>query len=69
MWVDQIHNFDASQSRDDWADITLPLYAEDGDVLVTADKKLCNAMKMVDPGGHVKARTMHELFRSKGIHH
>jgi hypothetical protein len=68
MWADQIHNFDASRSRDDWADITLPLYAEDGDVLVTADKKLCNAIKMVDPRGDVKARTTYELFRSDGIH-
>jgi hypothetical protein len=31
-WADQAHNVDPSGTRDDWTDITLPLYAADGDI-------------------------------------
>jgi hypothetical protein len=54
-WQDQTHNFDPSDQRDDWTDITLPLYAARGDFILTADKKLRNAVAMIDPSGMLRA--------------
>ena len=48
-WRDQNHNFDPSVKRDDWTDLTLPLYAANGDIIMTADRKLRNAIKVIEP--------------------
>lgn len=61
MWQNQTHNFNASQDRDDWPDLTLPLYAANGDIIVTADKKLRNAITMIEPSGAVQANPLSEL--------
>lgn len=54
-WKDPIHNFDPTDQRDDWTDITLPLYAAKGDFILTADKKLRNAIAMIEPSGMLLA--------------
>jgi len=54
-WQDQGHNFDPSDQRDDWTDITLPLYAARGDLILTDDKKLRNAVAMIEPSGVLRA--------------
>ncbi len=61
VWRPQIHNFDPNTNRDDWTDITLPLYASDGDIILTADAKLRNAIRMVNPCGVVVAKSVKEL--------
>jgi len=60
-WADQTQNFDPSSSLDDWTDITLPLYAADGDIILTADKKLRTAIGIVEPSGTAQAKTVEEL--------
>jgi hypothetical protein len=55
------HNFDPEEERDDWTDITIPLYANSGDLIVTADKKLRGAIAMVDPNGEVRTILAREL--------
>ena len=49
MW-DHDHrylNFDPEADRDDWTDMTVPLYAAPGDTILTQDTKLCNAIATV----------------------
>jgi len=45
-WENEDHNFDPSY-HDDWTDITLPLYAGDEDIVLTADTKLRNAIEQL----------------------
>ena len=60
-WADQAHNFDPSSTRDDWTDITLPLYAADGNIILTADNKLRTAIRMIEPSGAVLVKGVQEL--------
>jgi hypothetical protein len=53
QWQDQRHNFDASPERDDWVDMTLPLYAADGDVILTGDTKLKTMVGAIEQAGLV----------------
>jgi hypothetical protein len=49
MW-DHNHqnlNFDPESNRDDWTDMTIPLYAAPGDTILTQDTKLFNAIGIV----------------------
>jgi len=43
----QYLNFDPTSDRDDWTDMTVPLYAAPGDTILTQDKKLCDAISTV----------------------
>ena len=55
MW-DQNHqklNFDPTADRDDWTDITVPFYAAPGDIILTQDNKLCNAIASVYGTGNL----------------
>jgi hypothetical protein len=61
MWEDQTRNFDPSAGRDDWTDITLPLYAAEGDTILTADKKLQAAIGTVEGRSAVYLKTINEL--------
>lgn len=61
LWVDQTHNFDPSSGIDDWTDITLPLYAGDGDIILTADTKLQTAIRTVESSDAVHVRTIQDL--------
>lgn len=60
-WVDQTRNFDPSGNIDDWTDITLPLYAADGDIILTADKKLQAAIRTVECSDAVHVKIIQEL--------
>jgi hypothetical protein len=40
-------NFGPEGDRDDWIDMTIPLYAAPGDTVLTEDKKLCNVITAV----------------------
>jgi len=53
LWTEESLNFDPSPTRDDMTDITLPLYAADGDVIVTGDTKLTLLVSLIDPGGRI----------------
>jgi hypothetical protein len=53
LWEDQLLNFDPAPDRDDWVDMTLPLYACEGDVILTADKKLKSIIASVESAGSV----------------
>ena len=57
----QEHNFDPEEKRDDWTDITVPLYANSGDLIVTADKKLRGAMVMIEFNNEVRTALAREL--------
>jgi hypothetical protein len=61
LWANQTHNFDPSSNIDDWTDITLPLYAADGDIILTADKKLQTAIRTVEPSDAIHVKTVQEL--------
>ena len=55
MW-DHNHrnlNFDPTTDRDDWTDMTVPLYAAAGDTILTQDTELCNAITTVYGKGNL----------------
>jgi len=52
-WADQQFNFDPSPERDDMTDIALPLYAADGDIIVTADTTLNKLIALTEPEGRI----------------
>ncbi len=54
-------NFDPATDRDDWVDMTVPLYASIGDIILTDDKKLKNAISTVYGTGNVIAKTASNL--------
>ena len=63
MW-DHNHqklNFDPTVDRDDWTDITVPLYATTGDTILTQDKKLCNAITSVYGTGNLIIKKASDL--------
>ena len=49
LWADQRHNFDPSSDRNDVTDISLALYLDDGDTLLTRDTKVQRALEMISP--------------------
>ena len=54
LWADQDLNFDPSPSRDDMTDVMLPLYAANGDIIVTADTTLSKLITHSEPEGRIK---------------
>lgn len=54
-------NFAPSSDEDDWTDIILAMYADAGDIIVTADTKLTNAMSQVEPNAVVKCIPVEKL--------
>jgi hypothetical protein len=63
VWDDEHkdRNFDPSAGIDDWTDITLPLYAADGDIILTADRKVQTAIRTIEPSDAVQVKTTQEL--------
>ena len=55
LWTEERLNFDPSATRDDFVDITLPFYACDGDIILTEDGKLRDAVGEIEPTGKVTA--------------
>jgi len=54
LWKNQDWNFDPSPTLDDMTDITLPLYAADGDLVVTQDRRLALLVSLIEPEGRVR---------------
>lgn len=65
-WEARDVNVGVSQRRDDVPDISLALYARDGDVVLTSDKKLRRAFRFADPNEAVKLSTWDELIAPNG---
>jgi len=63
MW-DHNHqnlNFDPTADRDDWTDMTVPLYAAPGDTILTQDIKLCDAIASVYGTGNLIVKKASDL--------
>lgn len=60
-WKDQQYNFDPKSNRDDITDVTLPLYAADGDLILTGDGKLKNGITMISPKRSIIVKNTDEL--------
>jgi hypothetical protein len=54
-------NFEPAEHLDDWTDIVLPMFAEPGDIIISADRKLRAALEVVEPAGAVVCRSVDEL--------
>ena len=61
-WTDQTWNYDPSGKRDDWTDVILPLYADDGDVILTADGRFRRHVAIIDPSGRVRALPVADII-------
>lgn len=61
LWTTEELNFDPSPCRDDMTDIVLPLYAGDGDIIVSRDKKLSLLVSLIEVGGRVRTLTTDQL--------
>lgn len=61
LWTTEELNFDPSPCRDDMTDIVLPLYAGDGDVIVSRDKKLSLLVSLIEVGGRVRTLRTDQL--------
>ncbi len=55
-------NFEPSKGRDDWTDMTLPLYAGRGDCIVTRDTKLKDILVVAFSEDEVIVKTAEELY-------
>lgn len=62
MWTNQKYNYDPEDGRDDLTDVLLPLYAHNGDIIVTNDKKLKRHIELLEPTGVVTGLSVHELL-------
>jgi hypothetical protein len=63
MW-DHNHrhlNFDPTADRDDWVDMTVPLYAAPGDTILTQDAKLSDAIATVYGTGNLIVKKAADL--------
>lgn len=65
-WADSTLNVSPSQHRDDITDMTLALYAGDGDILLTADKMFRRAYEHIDPDRTTQIMTCDECIQFLG---
>lgn len=65
-WMDEKLNIDPSVNRNDHTDMTIGLFAGDGDIIVTRDTKLRNAIRHIDPEQRVTLKTWEECVKSQG---
>lgn len=61
-WENEKLNYDPNITRDDWTDVTIPLYASDGDVILTKDKKLRLTIRTIDPLGKITVMSCEDLL-------
>jgi hypothetical protein len=54
-------NFDPTAKRDDWVDMTIPLYAAPGDTILTQDNKLTDAIATVYGEGNLIVKKAEDL--------
>lgn len=63
LWEDeQLNCIDLTENRNDFTDIALPLYARDGDVILTADGYLRRAIRHTDPDQELSIQTVEEYL-------
>jgi hypothetical protein len=62
VWNDAQFNVSVSQNRNDVADTHLPIYARDGDTILTEDAMLRRAFREADPKKAVKLATWTEVI-------
>ncbi len=55
LWANQRLNRDPVTGRDDLADLTLGLYVGPDDAVLTEDRLLCDAFRMIDPSIQIVA--------------
>jgi len=60
-WRDQKLNFNPGPTQDDITDIILPLYAADGDIIVSEDKMLAKLVALVEVGNQVIVRKASQI--------
>jgi hypothetical protein len=65
VWQDTHLNAGVSPNRNDVPDIHLPLYANDGDTILTADRKLRRALRHADGKNAVGISTWREVLGIK----
>lgn len=53
----------SSGNRDDIPDMTLPLYAEQGDIIVTGDKTIARLFRLAEPPRRVRVMTWGECLK------
>ena len=63
-WRERALNVTLAGKRDDFTDLTLALYAADGDVILTADGKFRDAFRYIDPYRKVQIKTWDELVKN-----
>jgi len=61
VWKDQLLNKDPSPKYDDMTDITLLLYAADGDLILSNDNYLSRLVALVEPKGSVKVCKVEDI--------
>lgn len=60
-WMNsELNRIDPSSNRNDYTDMTLPLYAEDGDIMVTNDRYLRATVGAIDPEQRITVKTWDE---------
>ena len=68
MWSDPRLNVNLSENRNDIPDLTVALYARDGDAVATADKNLTRALRHIDVENSLRIDTWNELMVGFGDH-
>ncbi len=62
VWKDQKLNQNPSPKRDDMTDITLLLYAADGDLILSNDNYLSRLVSLIEPKGNVKVCKVEDII-------
>jgi len=63
-WKDHQLNAAPPEKRDHVPDMSLPIYAKKGNVIVTGDRLFGRLFRMVDPARHIGATTWGEYLKS-----
>ena len=65
-WADSTLNVSPSENRDDITDMTLALYAGEGDIILTADSMFRRAYEHIDPDRTTRVMTCDECVQFLG---
>lgn len=65
VWSDKRLNRPPSEQHDDEPDVSLVLYAEDGDTILTADENIRYSIRHIDPKSRVKLSTWDEWLETQ----
>ena len=64
MWENKAFNITASENRNDFTDISLALYANDGDIILSNDRKFRRLFEHCEPQQWVRVMTWHQYLTS-----